>query len=52
MNGTDYDNMTNDYNNTLSLNNNCTDNENNIIIKNTMWSIIFMFDEFNDIYFT
>ena len=29
-NVTEYDNMTNDYNNTLSLNNNCTNNENNI----------------------
>ena len=28
----DYDNMTDDYNNTLSLNNLCTDNENNIDI--------------------
>ena len=29
---TDYDNMTDDYNNTLSLNKNFTDNENNIDI--------------------
>ena len=29
-NVTDYDNMTDDYNNTLSLNNNCTNNGNNI----------------------
>ena len=31
-NVTDYDNLTDDYNNTLSLNNNCTDNENNFDI--------------------
>ena len=29
-NYSDYDNMTDDYNDTLSINNNCTDNENNI----------------------
>ena len=29
---TDYDNMTDDHNDTLSINNNCTDNENNIDI--------------------
>ena len=31
-NVTDYDKMTDDYNNTLSLNNNCTINESNIHI--------------------
>ena len=30
----DYDNMTKDYNDTLSLNSNCTLNENNIDILN------------------
>ena len=30
MNVTDYDNMTDEYNNSLSINNNCTNNENNI----------------------
>ena len=32
MNVTDYDNMTDDYNDSLSINNNCTINENNIDI--------------------
>ena len=32
MNVTDYDNMTDDYNDSLSMNNNCTNNENNIDI--------------------
>ena len=56
-NVTDYDNMTNDYNDSLSINNNCTDIENNIVIinsntitNNKMRSIIFMFNEFNGIY--
>ena len=31
-NVTDYDNMTDDYNDSLSINKNCTDNENNIDI--------------------
>ena len=31
-NFTDYDNMTDDYNDTLSINNNCTNNDNNIDI--------------------
>ena len=30
LNVTDYDNMTDDYNDSLSINNNCTLNENNI----------------------
>ena len=38
-NVTDYDNMTDDYNDTLSLNNNCTINENNIDI--TLPTLIF-----------
>ena len=29
MKGTDYDNMTDDYNGSLSINRNCTTNENN-----------------------
>ena len=32
MNVTDYDTMTDDYNDSLSINNNCTKNENNIDI--------------------
>ena len=32
MNATDYDKMTDDYNDSLSINNNCTINENNIEI--------------------
>ena len=37
---TDYDNMTDDYNNTLSINNNCTNNENNIEIIILLFTII------------
>ena len=36
-NVTEYENLSDNYNNTSSLNNNCTDNENNIdIIKSTL----------------
>ena len=53
MNVTDYDIMTDDYNNTLSLKNNCTNNENiytNILINNTMRPIILMFFGLDGIY--
>ena len=40
MNVTDYDNMTDDYFNTLSLSNNCTKNENNIQIIIPLITII------------
>ena len=36
----DYDNMTGDYNETLSINNNCTNNENNIEIIIPLFTII------------
>ena len=41
MNVTDYDNMTDDYNDTLSKNNHCTDNENivDIIIPSLLPTI-------------
>ena len=37
---TDYDTMTDDYNNNLSINNNCTNNENNIEIIVPLFTII------------
>ena len=37
---TDFDNMTNDYNDTISLNNNCTNNDNNIEIVIPLITII------------
>ena len=37
---TDYDNMTHDYNNTSSINNNCTNSENNIEIIIPLFTII------------
>ena len=40
MNVTDYDNMTDEYNNTLSLSNNCSNSENNIEIKIPLITII------------
>ena len=39
-NVTDYDNMRDDYNDTLSLNNNCTNNDNNIGIIIPLFTII------------
>ena len=54
INVTDLDNIT-DYDNTTTCN--CTDSEYNIdiiipalIIYNSMWSIIFMFNEFDGVY--
>ena len=60
MNDTKYENMTDDYNDSLSIFNSCTYNGNNIFIiipnytnsitNNTLWPIIFMLNEFNGIY--
>ena len=54
-NVTDYDKMTDDYNNTLLSN--CTNNEKNIVINiptsffnKTMWSIFSMFNELDGIH--
>ena len=53
MNVTDYDNMTDDYNDSLSLKNTCTDNEKllDIIITTLLLTIprglsFFLFDKF------
>ena len=37
---TDFDNMTGDYNDTISINNNCTNNDNNIEIMIPLITII------------
>ena len=37
---TDFDNMTGDYNDTISINNNCTNNHNNIAIVIPLITII------------
>ena len=58
MNVTNYDHMADDYNDSLSKSNNCTNNEKNIDIIRpakffswyTLWSISFLFHEFDVVY--